>query len=205
MQVLAPSVPTSNLLLFSLLLTATSSPVSVGVISKHHVGNMQYKYRVLISPLHGAGSSNPGVMLSPPQQPTPCHPSALPACSQASSSCLRAPWGSGERTCERAVSWPHAEACMGHTPLAQHKGTHGAIARCSGDGGTPFCPSSRPVPPCPEPGWQHQEAGLSTVVLPPRRPAHMPAQRSCLHSGGHVQRQVLLSACGGSHAEACVC
>ena len=43
-QVLAPSVPTSKLLIFSLLVTATSSPVSVGVINRHHVGNMQCKY-----------------------------------------------------------------------------------------------------------------------------------------------------------------
>jgi len=39
-QVWAPSGPTSKLLLFSLLITATSSPVPVGVISKLHAGNM---------------------------------------------------------------------------------------------------------------------------------------------------------------------
>ncbi|KAM9650119.1 uncharacterized protein ACIBXB_012072 [Morphnus guianensis] len=89
MQVLAPSMPTSKLLLFSLLMTATSSPVSVGVISKHHVGNMQYKYRVLISPLRSAGSSNPSVTLPPPRSLCPAAPQLrqpaarlLPAVSQ---------------------------------------------------------------------------------------------------------------------------
>lgn len=73
-QVLAPSVPTSELLLSSLLMTATSSPVPVGVISKPGAGNTQYKYGVLISPLRGAGSGNPGVTPSPPSSPCPAAP-----------------------------------------------------------------------------------------------------------------------------------
>jgi len=75
----------------------------------------------------------------------------------------------------------------GHTPAARHKDTHGAVARCS----APFHPSSRPVPPCPGPGWQCQGAELSMAVVPPGPP------HPRLRSGGHMQRQVLLSACGG--------
>lgn len=132
-QVLAPAVPTSELLLSSLLMTATSSPVPVGVISKPDVGNTQYKYGVLISPLRGAGSGNPGVMPSPPSSPCPATPRPhqpparlLPAASPLPG-CL------GAHTWERAVSQPQAAAWQEHTPIAQREGTQGAVASCSGD------------------------------------------------------------------------
>lgn len=74
----APAMPLSKLLLFSLLMTATSSLVSVGLISKPLIGNMQYNYCVLILPLHSAGSANPGVTLSPPA----CYSWAPAACTR---------------------------------------------------------------------------------------------------------------------------
>lgn len=71
----APSVPTSKLLLFCLLMTVTSCPVSVGVVNKPHAGNMGYKYQALASPSHGADGSNLAVTLDAVlllhRQPTP--------------------------------------------------------------------------------------------------------------------------------------
>lgn len=48
-MVLAPFMPTNRFFLSFLLMTATSSPVPVGVISRHHAGNVQCKYGVLIA------------------------------------------------------------------------------------------------------------------------------------------------------------
>lgn len=117
-------------------MTATSSPVSVGVISKHHVGNMQYKYRVLISPLRSAGSSNPSVTLSPPRSLCPAAPQLRQPAARLLPAVSRLP-GVQVSAHVRAVT---ATTTTGHIPIAQHKGMHGAIARCSGDGGTSSCP-----------------------------------------------------------------
>lgn len=48
-MVLAPFMPTNRFFLSFLPMTATSSPVAVGVISRHHAGSVQCKYGVLIS------------------------------------------------------------------------------------------------------------------------------------------------------------
>lgn len=58
-MVLAPFLPTNRFFLSFLLMTATSSPVPVGVISRHHAGNVQCKYGVLISHFAVLGAATP--------------------------------------------------------------------------------------------------------------------------------------------------
>lgn len=58
-MVLAPFMPTNSFFLRFLLMTATNSPVPVGVISRHHAGNVPCKYGVLISHFAVLGAATP--------------------------------------------------------------------------------------------------------------------------------------------------
>lgn len=178
-------------------MTATSSPVSVGVISKHHVGNMQYKYRVLISPLRSAGSSNPSVTLSPPRSLCPAAPQLRQPAARLLPAVSRLP---GVQVSTHVGA--HT-AASGHIPIAQHKGTQRAIPRCSGDGGTSSCPGGRPVPP----SWARLAAPESRAErgCPPPPHAGLHSSHACTAVGTCRGRCCCLHVEACSHAEACVC